>query len=219
MTRFADRAAEKRMPIICTLLLAWAGLARGAGDQVVTLPYQQPDKDGNSWMVHYYGYLQQQGNAPVYSSAGVLTINGNSTTNRMQRQAKLDGRTGELVLEPAQVATVTLTRRFQFNKDDGYVRIIDVIKNPQPRDQQVNLMLQVNANYGVQQGQTMPDPKKKEQNYAWVAQTSANNKAMVEVVNGPGAKTPFRIEYAPGNSSMQSHLQYTIPGNKEIADR
>ena len=216
MTRPPDRAAAKRMPIICTLLLAWAGLARGA-DQVVTLPYQQPDKDGNSWMVHYYGYLQQQGNAPVYSSAGVLTINGTSTSSRMQRQAKLDGRTGELVLEPVQVATVTLSRRFQFNKDDGYVRIIDVIKNPQPRDQQVNLMIQVNANYGVQQGQTMPDPKKKEQNYAWVAQTSANNKAMVEVVNGPGAKTPFRIEYAPGNSSMQSHLQYTIPGNKEIA--
>jgi len=35
-----------------------------------------------------------------------------------------------------------------------------------------------------QSGQTIADPKKKNQNYAWVGQTSANNKAMVEIFNG-----------------------------------
>jgi hypothetical protein len=204
------------LPLIA-LVTAAAG-ARAA-DQVVNLPYQQADKDGNSWVVHFYGYLQQQGNMPVYSSTGVLTINGNSTASpRAQRQAKIDGKTGELVLEALPIATVSVTRRFQFNKEEGYVRIIDVIKNTQPRDQQVTLTLNANANYGVQQGQTVADPKKKEQNYAWIAQTSANNRAIVEMVNGVGTKNPFRIEYAPGNSSMQAHLQQlTIPANKEIA--
>jgi hypothetical protein len=203
---------------VALLVLIAVGGGAGAADQIVTLPYQQADKDGNSWVVHFYGYLQQQGNMPVYSSAGVLTVNGNSmATPRMQRQAKLDGKTGELVLEAMPIATVSVTRRFLFNKEDGYVRIIDIIKNTQPRDQQVKLALNANANYGVQQGQTVADPKKKDQNYAWVAQTSANNRAIVEMVNGVGSKNPFRIEYAPGNSVMMAQMDYTIPGNKEIA--
>jgi hypothetical protein len=213
------RHATKLLPLATLLLLlsTAASRARAAADQVVTLPYQQPDKDGNSWVVHNYGYLQQQGNMPVYSSTGVMMINGNSTSNRMQRQAKLDGKTGELVLEALPVGTVSVTRRFHFNKEDGYVRIIDVIKNTQGRDQQINITLNANANYGVQQGQTVADPKKKEQNYAWIAQTSANNRAIVEVVNGVASKNPFRVEYAPGNSAMQSHLAANIPANKEIA--
>ena len=189
-----------------------------AADQVVPLPYQSPDKDGNTWMVHFYGYLQMQGNMPVYSNAGVLTVNGMNSAGRIvQRQAKIDGKTGELVLENMQLGTVTVTRRFQFNKDQGYVRIIDVIKNTQPRDQQVQLVLASNANYGVQNAQTLPDPKKKTQEDAWVAQTSANNKAVVELMNGTGAKSPFDIQYQQGNSQVTAHLSVSIPASKEIA--
>src|SRR4051794_5615425 len=87
----------------CLALIAVAAPAirsrAAAADQVVNLPYTQPDKDGNQWLVHFYGYLQQQGQMPVYSNAGVLTVNGASTSGRMQRTAKLDGKTGELVLE------------------------------------------------------------------------------------------------------------------------
>ena len=74
-----------------TVAVLLASLAFAA-DQAVNLPYMQQDKDGvHQWVVHYYGYLQQQGNMPVYSSAGVLTINGNSTQGRMQRQAVCGG--------------------------------------------------------------------------------------------------------------------------------
>jgi len=206
-----------RLAFTALLLLA-APFARAAGpDQSVTLPYTQPDKDGNQWMVHYYGYLQQQGNMPVYSSTGVLNINGSSTSGRMQRQAKLDGRTGELVMENLPVGAFTLTRRFQFNKEDGYVRIIDIIRNPQPRDQQVTLQINANANYGIQSGQMVPDPKKKGQNTAFVGATSANNRAIIEVFNGPGAKQPINIEYQQGNSAVQGTMSISIPANKEIA--
>src|SRR3954464_5808853 len=119
-----------------------------AADQTVPLPYTSPDKDGNQWMVHFYGYLQQQGNMPVYSNAGVLTVNGmGSNAARVnQRQAKIDGETGGIVLENMQIGVVTVTRRFQFNKDEGYVRIIDVLRNAQTKDQTVQLALNANAN-------------------------------------------------------------------------
>jgi hypothetical protein len=189
-----------------------------AADQIVPLPYQSPDKDGNTWMVHFYGYLQMQGNMPVYSNAGVLSINGMNSAGRVvQRQGKIDGKTGELVLENMQLGTVNVTRRFQFNKDQGYVRIIDVLKNTQNRDQPVQIVLASNVNYGVQNAQTLPDPKKKAQENAWVAQTSANNKAVVEIMNGTNAKSPFDIQYANGNSQVTAHLSVSIPASKEIA--
>ena len=100
--------------LLAALALAAAPAAAAGPDQAVTLPYTQPDRDGNQWMVHFYGYLQQQGNTPVYSSTGVLNINGNSTSGRMQRQAKLDGRTGELVIENLPVGTTSVTRRYWF---------------------------------------------------------------------------------------------------------
>lgn len=203
--------------ITLALVAVVAQVAWAAGDQTVNLPYSQPDKDGNQWMVHYYGYLQQQGNMPVYSSTGVLTVNGNSTSGRMQRQAKIDGKTGELVLENLPASNLTVTRRFLFNKEEGYVRIIDVFRNAQGRDQSVNLVMNANANYGVQSGQTIADPKKKGQNQAWVAQTSANNRAMVEVLNGVNAKQAFNIEYQPGNSNCQATMALNVPANKEVA--
>jgi hypothetical protein len=189
-----------------------------AADQTVNLPYMQQDKDGvNQWVVQIYGYLQQQGQMPVYSSAAVLTINGNSTQQRMQRQAKIDGKTGELVMENLAVAGFTVTRRFQFNKEDGYVRMIDVIKNTQGGAQQANISVNTNANYGVMSAQMVSDPKKKEQNMAWVAQTSANNRAMIEVFNGIGAKTPFTINYQPGNSQVFANMNVNVPAGKEVA--
>src|SRR5215216_5586152 len=116
--------------LIVLAAVAVVGREAMAADQTVTLPYMQPDKDGNQWMVHYYGYLQQQGNTPVYSSAGVLMVNGTSTQGRMQRTGKIDGKTGELVIENLPAGVMTVTRRYQFNKEEGYVRIIDVIRNP-----------------------------------------------------------------------------------------
>src|SRR5215217_9119342 len=108
----------KALPALCLLLLLSATPSRAA-DQLVNLPYTQAGTDGNSWMVHYYGYLQQQGNMPVYSSGGVLTLNGTSASNRMQRQGKIDGKTGELIIDNLVIGTFSVTRRFQFNKDEG----------------------------------------------------------------------------------------------------
>jgi hypothetical protein len=208
-------AVPKALSLIAAALLS---LSAAAADQTVNLPYMQPDKDGSQWVVNYYGYLQQQGNMPVYSNTGVLSVNGNASAGRVpQRTAKVDGKTGELVIDGMQVGTLTLTRRYQFNKDEGYVRIIDVIRNSQNREQQAQLNLTANVNYGVQSGQTMPDPKKKGQDTAWVAATSANGRAVVEMFNGVGAKQPFAINYQAGNNQVTATMTAQVPANKEIA--
>src|SRR5436190_845046 len=194
-----------------------SGRAWAAGDQTVNLPYTHPDKDGNQWYVHFYGYLQQQGQMPVYSNAGVLTVNGASTSGRMQRTAKIDGKTGELVLENLPMGQLTVTRRIQFNKEEGYVRMIDVMRNNQGRDQQAQIVVNASANYGVQSGQTVADPRKKGQNYAWLGLTQANGKVMVEMLNGVGAKTPMNIDYQQGNNQITGTMSVTIPANKEVA--
>jgi len=209
---------QKALATLAVASLVLPQLARAA-DQTVPLPYMTPDKDGNQWMVHFYGYLQQQGQMPVYSNAGVLVVNGAGTAaGRMpQRQAKIDGKTGELILDNLQVGNVTVTRRFQFNKEDGYVRIIDIFHNAQNKEQPLQITLSANMNYGVMSGQSIPDPKKKDQNTAWVAQTSANNKAVVEMFNGVGAKTPFNINYQQGNSQVQGTMSVNLPAGKDVA--
>src|SRR5437870_1022504 len=44
---------------------------------VVNLPYFVQDNKGNQWRVYQGGWLQQQGNMPLYSQGAQLTINGN----------------------------------------------------------------------------------------------------------------------------------------------
>src|SRR5687768_15364494 len=53
-----------------------------AGGQV-NLPYVVQDNQGNQWRIYQYGYLQQQGNMPLYSQGAMLMINGNQPVQRM----------------------------------------------------------------------------------------------------------------------------------------
>src|SRR5688572_8682235 len=84
---------------------------RLAGDGAVHLPYTVNDNTGNNWMIYQGGWLQQQGNQPVYSQGAMLTINGGQP-NMQQNTARLDEKTGELVLENMNANNnVLVTRR------------------------------------------------------------------------------------------------------------
>ena len=52
------------------------GPAAGPGG-MINLPYQVQDNQGTTWMIYGSGWLQQQGNMPVYSQAAILSINQN----------------------------------------------------------------------------------------------------------------------------------------------
>jgi hypothetical protein len=183
---------------------------------MINLPYTSTDNQGTQWMVYQPGMLRMQGNMPVFAQAGQLVINGNQP-NMMNNLARLDEKTGELILENMQAAGMTVTRRILFNNDDAYVRIIDIIQNNQAQDQQVNLQFSTTLNFGVQTSTMVPDRKKKDQNLAWVAQVAGINKAGVDLYAGKGAKLAPILSSAPGNNMVQATLNTTIPAGKQIA--
>ena len=184
----------------------------------VALPYQVSDGHGAMWIVYQPTTIQMQGNMPLYQQAGFIMINGNQPAAPGQVAARMDDKTGEVIFDNMQVAGLTMARRILFNPDEGYARVIDLIKNPQPQDQQVTVQLQSFINFGVQSSQTVPDPKKKTQNLGWVATTAAgNNKAVTEVFASSGSKLYPTIENTQGNNSVNASFVTTIPAGKEIA--
>ena len=131
----------------------------------VSLPYQSGDGHGQNWLA-YPATLQMQGNFPVYQQAGTVMISGQQP-NGGQQQAHIDEKTNELIIDGLQVGQFLYTRRILFNTDDGYARVIDVIKNPSGQDQQLSLQLTSYINFGVQSSTMISDPKKAGQNLAW----------------------------------------------------
>ncbi len=174
----------------------WKDAAAGGPGGVVNLPYMFNDNTGNIWRIYNSGWLQQQGNMPLYSQGAMLTVNGNQP-NQPNNQARLDDKTGELVLENMQVNGVTITRRILFDKDENLVRYIDIIHNTQNADQPAAISVQSNLNFGVNAAQFVADPKKKDQNLAWVAQTGGGHRC-VEMYAGKGAETRPDAQLAAG---------------------
>jgi len=97
----------------------------------VTLPQTVNDNLGNQWVIYPQGLLRQQGNMPLFGQAATLIVNGNqpNSTNNVN-QARLDEKTGEYILENMNAGGIMVTRRILVNKQLGYLRYIDVLKNP-----------------------------------------------------------------------------------------
>ncbi len=197
------------------LVAAPGGNQPGAGG-VVNLPYSFSDSQGNTYQIYQYGQIQMQGNSPVYSQGAMLQVNGNYVQVQ-NNQGKVDEKTGELVLANMTGANVSVTRRILCNKEEGWIRYIDIIKNTTNQEVTPNLMYNTNLNYGVQNTTTVEDPKKKGQTMAWIAQTHANNKTCVEMFAGKGAKSAPVFQYQQGNSNINISYAPSIPGGKEIA--
>lgn len=187
----------------------------GAGG-VVNLPYSVNDNAGNQWFIYQGGWVQMQGNNPVYSQAAMLQINGNQPSMR-NNQARIDEKTGEVLFENMQAQGFLVTRRIFPMRDEGVMRYIEVIKNPQGAEQQCNVTITTNVNFGVQNAEIVPDPRRKGQNLAWVAQTHGNNRTAVEVFAGKGAKVSPTINWQQGNNTVTATMSVTVPAGKEVA--
>jgi hypothetical protein len=204
------------------VLLAEAGQAqirgairrRGAAG-TVNFPYQVSDGKGETWIVYQPSTIQMQANFPIYQQAAAITVSGNQPN--MQTAPRIDDKTGELIMDNLQVGGFVLTRRILFNTDDGYMRVIDLVKNSTGGDQQLNLQL-VSYVFNPQSSQMIPDPKKGSQNIAWCAATGAgSNKAALDVYAGPGAKTVFTLDSQQGNNAIQASVNLTVQAGKEVA--
>src|SRR5258706_9561934 len=87
----------------------------GAGG-MVNLPYQVQDSQGTTWMLYGSGWLQQQGNMPVYSQAAILSINQKQPTMNVN-QARLDAKTREGIFENMPCMNTMVTRRDKICKN------------------------------------------------------------------------------------------------------
>src|SRR5687767_10246594 len=127
----------------------------GPGGQV-NLPYVVADSAGGQWRIYQGGWLQQSGNMPLYSQGAMIMVNGNQP-NMNNNVARLDNETGEVVFENMQVQGFAVTRRVLVDKELAMVRYIDVVKNTTGQEQTVGLQFSSNFNYGLQNGQNIPD--------------------------------------------------------------
>lgn len=187
-----------------------------AGGESLNLPYTVPGGDGQqAWVIQRGGWLQQQGNMPVYAQGANVTVNNNGPGGNANR-ATIDKATGEIVVDGLQVGGLPLTRRIFVNKDEGYVRYIDVFRSRAPQEQQVSVTIQTSLNYGVNGGNVVNDPRKPDNAIGWVAPTGAGV-SVAEVWAGKGSKVTPDVNWQQGNSFVQAVYKLTIPPNGQAA--
>lgn len=185
------------------------------GPGTVTLPYVINDNAGNQWTIYQGGWMQQQGNTPIFGQAGVLTINGNQP--QMNNNTARVEESGELVLENLPVANgLLVTRRILAMEDERCIRYLDVIRNPGGQEQALEVQIQSNVNYGVQAAQLVDDARQKGQQLAWVAQTDGGG-AAIEVFAGKGSKLAPTIRWQQGNNSVAASMKLSVPRGKEVS--
>ena len=160
----------------------WAARGPVAGNQQ-RLPFHPPETDafGNQWYIYQAGWFRQVGNMPIYGQGGMLSINGNQLSSN-SNTARIDDN-GDLLFENMQAGNINVTRRLQINKDDGYIRIIDIFKNTQAQEQQFNVAYHSSIMYGLQGSQTITDTRKKDQVLGVIAQ-DGQGRNIVQAVSG-----------------------------------
>jgi hypothetical protein len=184
-------------------------------DGSVGLPYVQSDGAGGSWIVYDGGWIRQNNPQPVYAQAEMLTINGAGSSSNTN-MAQIDPKTGELIIDNLNFGNCVVTRRILIDKDDGWVRYLDVIKNPDNQAHSLSYSLQSTINFGVTSAVTVSDPRHHENQIGWVAQTN-NSRVAVEMYGGKGAKITPTITCAQGSNVVQAAIQTNIGPGKSVA--
>ncbi|HEX8322306.1 MAG TPA: hypothetical protein VF595_00210 [Tepidisphaeraceae bacterium] len=200
-------ASFKVLPLV-------ALLTASASADPVTLPYVSPDGGSGQWFVQQMGVLQQQGNQPVFSQAGMLTVNGQHP-QRSTNTVDYDEKTKELTFPPAPAGAVRVSRRIRFD-ESGVVRVIDIFDNPLDREVSINILLMTSTNFGVNDTQAITDPKRKEGQIGWAANTGAERAAM-SLFGGKGSKTVPAVQFQPNSNSVTATLTLKIPGKSRQA--
>lgn len=214
-------AAAATVPLTLGAELAIARKMRApnnavAAGGVVNLPYTVSDNQGNQYFLYQYGQFQQQGQMPVYSQGAMLQVNGNYP-QAANNQAKVDEKTGEVVFENMMVQQIAVTRRILIDKEEGSIRYIDIIKNTGNAEAVVNLNYQTSLNYGIQNSNTVADPKKPGNAIGWVATTHANGRVVAEMWSGKAAKTLPQIQNQPQNNGCTVTHNPKLGAGKEVA--
>jgi hypothetical protein len=203
--------------VLGVVLLVLSVLSLPARAQkTVSLPYTANDNSGNQWVLQQMGFLNMQGNQPIFGQAGMLTVNGQNVRWR-ENQLQQDDKSGELIFGEASAANLTVQRRVYFDADSGYARVVDVFANKTDREVSVNVQLQTHVNYGITTAGNISDPKgKNNPPIAWAGQTPVGRTAL-SVFAGKGAKFLPNVQYQQGNNMVQAQYALRVPPGKTLS--
>lgn len=199
-------------PLNAQLKIAARG-ARPAG--TIPLPYTSADGAGNQWMIYQQGWFRQQGNMPLYSQAAMMTINGNGANNAAN-QARIDEKTGEVVIENINFNGVMVTRRIFIDKQNNFIRYIDILKSSAAQEMSANVVWNTNFNYGTQMSQPINDPRAKDKPIGYAIALQAG-RSIYEMYATRGSKVVPQMSVPEGNNLLQTSQQVTIPAGKQVA--
>jgi hypothetical protein len=185
------------------------------GGGIVNLPHTLNDSQGNQWMIYQGGWMRQQGPRQVFGQGGMLMINGNQPSMN-NNQGRIDDQTGELLLEGMSAANLTITRRIHVDREQGFIRYIDIIQNPQGQPQELNLTVQSNSNFGVQGNQMVERQGRAEGPVGYVATTHGNG-VMVGVFGASRSRIVPALNWPEGNSHVQAVFQLNVPAGQAVA--
>jgi len=215
MSRLSYAARVPFALIAWALLLLNSPAAAAAKPETVSLPYQlgQPDANGNQYFIYQNGWIQQQGNMPIYGELATPIVNGQQF-NAQINQARLE-ENGDVVLDNIQFGAVTLTRRIQYGREDGYLRIVDVFKNTQNRETTLNLSFRTTINFGMQADQAIQETKKKTTVACSIR--DGQGREVLEMYGGKGAKVLPTSVGQQNRRWISAVIPITIAVGKEVA--
>ena len=109
-----------------------------------------------------------------------------------------------------------VTRRY-FQGPEGWIRVVDIIRNPKPDEQTVTVTLSSNVNFGIQSSRPIPDPRNPESTLGLII-TDSQARVGLRVFGGGGTSrvTPV-VNNVQQNNRLQTVYELRIPGEKEVA--
>jgi hypothetical protein len=170
---------------------------------------------GNNWDVQQDGRIGDGGNN-IYDGGGKLFV-GNDNTQWVspQQQAGFDPASNEVVLAPAQIDGLTITRRLSVNARQNWCRWIEVLENPGAAA--VHTQVHVNFSLGGQiaNSRDLLDDKKSHKNVG--VATFDGNHSLAMIGAGRGARVIPRIAYQQNADQVDFTWEVDVPAKQKVA--
>jgi hypothetical protein len=152
---------------------------------------------------------------PEYSEGAMLMVNGNQP-QMMNNSAKLEDN-GDVVIENMSTqGGCTVTRRIQMNRDEGYIRIVDIFKNSGNQPINVPVSYRSSLNFGITAVQNLGEAGRKGQPSGAIA-TDGRGRGALEMFGGRSGKVVVQVAGQPNNNNVTANVTLAIPGGKEVA--
>lgn len=171
------------------------------------------DTLGNTWDLHCnYGSIYH-GTNYLYSNALRLNINGGYFNSS---NCSTDKSGSEFEVGPWNHHGLSIYRRIKIYKAAGLARWLDIYHNPSGTDKQVNIRVQTQLNYGINQRKTNTGQAAfSSKDFAmWTRSPANNTPAALHIPHGPKSKMRMNVNVSGNNLQYTSSIK--VPAGKTV---